>query len=355
MIEIRHLKKNFGSLEVLKDVSTVIRKGEVISLIGPSGAGKSTMLRCLNLLERPEGGEILINGENILSPGTDIPAIRRKTGMVFQEFNLFPHLTVLENVAVSPQKLLRVPKAKAESEAMRLLQSVGLAGKAYAMPKELSGGQQQRAAIARTLAMKPEVILFDEPTSALDPSMVDEVLGVISQLASTGITMFIVTHEMRFARTVSTRVLYMDDGVICEEGTPEEIFERPQRPETAAFINRIGLELLHLERETFDPGHVMARALVQAERCQLGATERIRFGEAILQTLNEVIFPLAEEAELRIGFFTEERRAGFSVVWRGEVKDPLAENPAAGRLKSGFVRCGFDEDISGSPRLKFLL
>ena len=206
MIEVRNLKKIYNGNPVLKDVNAVIEKGEVISIIGPSGTGKSTFLRCLNLLEQPDGGEIWIDGKNILDAKTDITAIRRKMGMVFQSFNLFGHLTILENISMAPMSLLKKSKAEAEAKAMELLKLVGLAGKANALPQELSGGQQQRIAIARALAMEPEIILFDEPTSALDPTMVNEVLSVMRNLAKTGITMLIVTHEMRFARDVSTRI-----------------------------------------------------------------------------------------------------------------------------------------------------
>lgn len=239
MIEIKHLSKNYGTLQVLKDVNATVHKGEVISIIGPSGTGKSTFLRALNLLERPDGGEIVINGTNLLASQTNVPQIRRKMGMVFQNFNLFNHLTILENLYVAPVDLLGMGKEEAKAQAMELLAMVGLAEKADAMPAQLSGGQKQRAAIARCLSMKPEIILFDEPTSALDPTMVSEVLAVIRNLAQQGMTMIIVTHEMEFAKNVSTRIFYMDQGIIYEEGTPEQIFENPQKERTRAFINRI--------------------------------------------------------------------------------------------------------------------
>lgn len=243
MISVRHLQKVYTDgpqpVQVLRDVCCEIEKGEVISIIGPSGTGKSTFLRCLNLLEQPSGGEIWVDGENILSPRTDVNALHRKMGMVFQSFNLFEHLSILENITIGPTKLLGMPKDKAQAQAMDLLQQVGMAEKARAYPKELSGGQKQRVAIARALSMHPEIILFDEPTSALDPTMVSEVLSVIRKLAAQGMTMAIVTHEMKFARDVSSRVFFMYDGIVYEEGTPEEIFEHPRRPVTQSFINRL--------------------------------------------------------------------------------------------------------------------
>jgi polar amino acid transport system ATP-binding protein len=239
MITVEHLSKHFGDLVVLKDVTTEIKKGEVVSIIGPSGTGKSTLLRCLNLLEHPTSGSIHIDGVEILDKKADVARIRQKMNMVFQSFNLFSHLSVLENLTLGPIKLRGKSRADAEAKSLELLRLVGLAEKAHAYPDELSGGQKQRVAIARCLAMEPEIILFDEPTSALDPTMVSEVLSVIRRLARDGMTMAIVTHEMDFARDVSNRVLYMDEGVIYEEGTPEQIFDNPQKPNTKAFIHRI--------------------------------------------------------------------------------------------------------------------
>ena len=239
MIQISHLQKSFGALNVLNDITVHISPGEVISIIGPSGVGKSTFLRCINLLEEPSSGSIVIDGEDLMAPHAKVNKLRQKMGMVFQNFNLFNHLSVLDNLCVGPVKLLRKSRAEAEAKAMELLKLVGMAEKAQAMPAELSGGQKQRAAIARCLSMEPEIILFDEPTSALDPTMVSEVLSVIRSLARQGMTMAIVTHEMSFARDVSTRVFYMDQGTIYEEGTPEEIFEHPKRERTRVFVNRI--------------------------------------------------------------------------------------------------------------------
>lgn len=239
MIKIAHLSKRFGDVTVLRDITAEIAQGEVISIIGPSGSGKSTLLRCLNLLELPSGGVIEVEGHNLLAPGTDLSRVRRKMGMVFQAFHLFDHLSVLGNLTLGPIKLLGLHRPEAERKAQALLQRVGLADKVHCFPDELSGGQKQRVAIARCLAMDPEILLFDEPTSALDPTMVSEVLAVIRQLASDGMTLLVVTHEMAFARDVSTRVFYMDEGVIYEQGTPQQIFEAPQREKTRAFIRQI--------------------------------------------------------------------------------------------------------------------
>ena len=244
MIKVRNLKKVFRTpegeeLTVLRDINCDIEKGEVISIIGPSGTGKSTFLRCLNRLEEPTSGVIEVDGTDILDRRTDINLIRRRMGMVFQNFNLFEHLTILDNVTMCPIILLGKSREEAESRGMALLENVGLHDKAGCLPEELSGGQKQRAAIARCLAMEPDIILFDEPTSALDPTMVSEVLAVIRHLASQGMTMCIVSHEMQFVRDVSTRILFLNDGVVYEEGSPEQIFENPQKPVTRAFINRI--------------------------------------------------------------------------------------------------------------------
>lgn len=239
MITVNQLSKSFGKLEVLKSITTQIKRQEVVCIIGPSGSGKSTFLRCLNLLETPSSGDINIEDENILGNGADINKLRRKVGMVFQQFNLFPHMTVLENIKLAPGKLKGKSKEEAENLARALLGKVGLAEKAGAYPSNLSGGQQQRVAIARALAMEPSVMLFDEPTSALDPEMVGEVLQVMKDLAAEGMTMVIVTHEMGFAREVADRVIFMDGGYIVEEGNPQSIFENPQNERTKMFLSKI--------------------------------------------------------------------------------------------------------------------
>ena len=239
MIETRDLKKNFGDLIVLRGITQTIEKGEKVVIIGPSGSGKSTYLRCLNLLETPDSGEIYIDGVNILDKKININTIRQKMGMVFQHFNLFPHLTVLENITLAPVTLKLKTKEQAQKDAYVLLDKIGLRDKADVYPSTLSGGQKQRIAIVRSLAMDPEVILFDEPTSALDPEMVGEVLAVMEQLAEDGMTMVVVTHEMGFARKVADRVLFMYDGVVLEEGTPEQIFENPQNERTKQFLQSV--------------------------------------------------------------------------------------------------------------------
>ena len=240
ILETRNLKKSFGKLEVLKGISTQIRRGEVVSIIGPSGGGKSTFLRCLNLLETPEEGEILYKGENVLNnKKMNIAKYRQNLGMVFQHFNVFPNMTVLENVTLAPTLEKKIPMDQAKEEATALLNRVGLGDKAEVYPRKLSGGQKQRLAIVRALAMKPEVMLFDEPTSALDPEMVKEVLNVIRELTRSGMTILIVTHEMAFAREVSDRILFICDGVIKEEGSPDQIFTCPHEPSTIKFLSMV--------------------------------------------------------------------------------------------------------------------
>ncbi|WP_265456315.1 amino acid ABC transporter ATP-binding protein [Enterococcus sp. HY326] len=239
IIEINHLKKDFGKNEVLKDIHLDIQKGEVVTIIGSSGSGKSTLLRCINLLEIPTSGEILFHGENVLTPGYDLPKYRTHLGMVFQQFNLFNNMNVLDNCTSGQISVLKRPKAEAEKIALENLDKVGMARFVKAKPSQLSGGQKQRVAIARALSMNPDVLLFDEPTSALDPEMVGEVLKTMKALAHTGLTMVIVTHEMAFAKDVSDRVIFMDQGIIAEEGTPEDIFVTPRHERTKAFLQRI--------------------------------------------------------------------------------------------------------------------
>ena len=238
-IVVRNLKKNFGRLEVLKDINLEIGEGEVVCLIGPSGSGKSTFLRCLNRLEDITGGLVMVDGHAMSDKKINLNKIRENIGLVFQHFNLFPHLTVMENITIAPVELKKMTKAEAREKAMELLDKVGLADKADAYPAQLSGGQKQRVAIARALAMNPDIMLFDEPTSALDPEMVGEVLEVMKQLAADGMTMVVVTHEMGFAREVADRVIFMDGGYIVEEGTPEEVFGHPKEERTISFLNKV--------------------------------------------------------------------------------------------------------------------
>ena len=239
MITVKNLQKSFGNLNVLCGVDLHVHKGEKVVLIGPSGSGKTTLLRCLNLLEQPTGGQVFFEGTNITDPKCDINHIRRKMGMVFQQFNLFPHLSILDNIILAPTKQKLQSRAEATENAMNLLRRVGLQDKAKNYPRQLSGGQQQRIAIVRALAMNPDVMLFDEPTSALDPEMVGEVLDVVKQLAEDGMTMVVVTHEMGFAREVADRAVFMDGGVIVEEGSPKDVFEHPQQPRTQDFLRKV--------------------------------------------------------------------------------------------------------------------
>ena len=238
IFEIKHLSKSFGTHEVLKDIDFSVSKGDVTSIIGASGSGKSTLLRCINLLENPTSGQILYHGDNIMNRGYNVPTYRSKVGMVFQSFNLFNNMTVLDNCIVGQMKVLKKTREQARQHALYYLEKVGMTPYINAKPRQLSGGQKQRVAIARALAMDPEVLLFDEPTSALDPEMVGEVLNVMQSLAQEGMTMLVVTHEMAFARDISNHVVFMSNGVICEEGTPEEVFGNPQKQETREFLAR---------------------------------------------------------------------------------------------------------------------
>ncbi|ASS89579.1 MULTISPECIES: amino acid ABC transporter ATP-binding protein [Aeribacillus] len=239
MIQVKHLKKSFGNLEVLKDISVDIKEKEVVCVIGPSGSGKSTFLRCLNKLEDITAGQVIVNGQDITNPNLDINKVRQEVGMVFQQFNLFPHKTVLENITLAPIKVKGVSEQEANEKALQLLKKVGLSEKASSYPSELSGGQKQRVAIARALAMNPKIMLFDEPTSALDPEMVGEVLTVMKELAAEGMTMVVVTHEIGFAKEVSDRVIFMDGGYIVEENTPSELFNNPKHERTKAFLSKV--------------------------------------------------------------------------------------------------------------------
>ena len=269
MIQIEHLKKEYPNATPLKDVNVEIHDGDVISVIGPSGTGKSTLLRCINRLETPTDGHIWLDDVEITDPKCDLCKVRMRMGMVFQSFNLFGHLTVIENIMLSPMDLLGKSRQEAYDEGMRLLRTVGLAEKALNYPDELSGGQKQRIAIARTLAMDPDVILLDEPTSALDPTMVGEVQAVIRDLATTGKTMMIVTHEMSFARAISNRVFFMDEGGVYEDGTPEQIFEHPQRENTRRFVRRLKVLELEIESRDYDFLDMQSRIMIYCNKNQI--------------------------------------------------------------------------------------
>jgi len=324
MIELVHLEKKFENTTPLKDVNAVIRDGDVISVIGPSGTGKSTLLRCINMLGRPTGGKILLDGEDITAPGYDLTRARRRMGMVFQSFNLFGHLTVIENLMLAPMDLLKKSKQEAYDTGMALLQRVGLAGRELQYPEQLSGGQQQRVAIARTLAMDPDVILLDEPTSALDPTMVGEVQAVIRDLARSGKTMMIVTHEMSFARAICNRVFYMDEGGVYEDGTPEQIFEHPQRELTRRFIRRLKvLELLIDSREYDFPG---AGAEIDRYCLQndIPPRTKYRIRLAFEELVQQMLLPVLERAPIRVTaeYSAAEERACVTVAYGGGRFDP---------------------------------
>ena len=299
MIRIEHLTKKAedGHL-ILKDISLHISPGEIISVIGPSGCGKSTLLRCLNALSRPTSGKVFVDGEDIFSREADLPLIRRKVGMVFQQFNTFRHLSVLENVMLGPLKLLKKDRGEAEAEARELLRSVGLGEKAHVMPDRLSGGELQRVEIARCLAMHPEIILFDEPTSALDQVMENEVLGVISALAKKGMTMVIVTHNLEFARKVSTRVLFMHGGEVCEDGTPEEIFAHPKQTLTQIFIRSYSSLLFDITSKGYDLYKMNARIEWFCSRYHLG--QRYFTLELLVEEFLTKLLPFSGDIHIRI-------------------------------------------------------
>lgn len=300
MIEVRNLKKEYDSVTPVNDVSFDINDGDVIAVIGPSGTGKSTLIRCINLLEKPTGGKIIFDGEDITAPGCDVKKARQKIGMVFQSFNLFGHLTVIENLMLAPMDLLGKSKQEAYDKGMELLRRVGLGDKALSYPDELSGGQKQRVAIARTLCMDPEVILLDEPTSALDPTMVSEVQSVIRDLSKSGKTMMIVTHEMSFARAISNRVFYMDEGGIYEEGTPEEIFENPKKELTRRFIRRLKVFEAEIDSRNFDFigfGAELDRYLLQND---VKASEKYRIRLVIEEAVQQILLPKYPKPDIHV-------------------------------------------------------
>ncbi len=340
MITIEHLRKEFPGLTPLADVNTTINKGDVISIIGPSGTGKSTFLRCLNGLETPTSGKVIVDGEDITSEDCNINLVRRKMGMVFQSFNLFGNLNILENVISAPVNLLKIPKDEAIAEARELLKRVGMLEKQYNYPDELSGGQKQRVAIARAIAMKPEIILFDEPTSALDPTMVGEVLSVIKGLAREGMTMMIVTHEMRFAKDVSTRVFYMDDGIIYEEGTPEQIFDNPQKEKTRKFIKRLKTLTFDVDSATFDLPGINTMIEVFGRDNSL-APRMIRNLNLIFEELTAA--DLVQKAEtlpihVDIEYSETDESAKISLTYGGENYDPLESgDPLSAKIVKNIV------------------
>ena len=349
MIELRHLRKIYDNAEPLKDVSVTVNDGDVVAVIGPSGTGKSTLLRCINLLEKPTGGQIFLNGEEITARGYDVR--KRRMGMVFQSFNLFGHLTVIENLMVPPMDLLGRSRQEAYDKALELLRRVGLADKALNYPDELSGGQQQRVAIARTLAMDPEIILLDEPTSALDPTMVSEVQAVIRDLSRSGKTMMIVTHEMNFARAISNRVFYMDEGGIYEEGTPDEIFEQPKKELTRRFIKRLRVLELDIASRSFDfigAGAEIDRYCLQND---VAPKEKYRIRLTVEELVQQILLPRLPEGPIYVLVEHSEREGhtAVSVSYAGERFDPKdTENELSFALLKGTaeeIRYQYDAEL----------
>ena len=345
LLKIEHLRKEFENVTPIQDLSLEVEEGEVISIIGPSGTGKSTLLRCINQLEEPTSGTVIFDGETLTDPDCDIAGARRKIGMVFQQFNLFANRNIIENVISAPIKLLKMPRAEAMEKGMALLKRIGLSEKAENYPDELSGGQQQRVAIARAVAMNPRILLFDEPTSALDPAMIAEILALVRQLANEDMTMMIVTHEMRFARDVSTRVLYLDEGGIYEDGTPEQIFEHPVREKTRQFIRRLRSLTIDIPAgDAFDfPG-----ALAQIE--QFGKkntfpplairTLQLLFEETVMQNIvphlnsQENGYP----ARCVIEHSEADRTTTFVIDYGGDSYNPITDgNPLSAKLVEGIT------------------
>ena len=335
MIELIHMRKSFDTGTPLKDVNAVINEGDIISVIGPSGTGKSTLLRCINLIEPPTEGKIIFNGDDITAPGYDRDKVRRKIGMVFQSFNLFGHLTVIENIMLAPVKLLGLGRQEAYDIGIGLLNRVGLADRALRYPEELSGGQKQRVAIARTLAMEPEVILFDEPTSALDPTMVGEVEAVIRDLTDTGKTMMIVTHEMRFARSICNRVFYMDEGGIYEDGTPEEIFDDPKKEKTRRFIHQLKIMELNIESRSYDFLGEGAEIDRYCSKHQIPPKMASRIRSAIEELVIQILFPRLEKPKIHVvvEYMEEEEKTAVTVRYNGPIFDPAdCDDPVAWSL-----------------------
>lgn len=323
MIEIKNLTKEFDDVTPIKDVNVTINDGDVISVIGPSGTGKSTFIRCINLLEKPTSGQIILDGEDITAPGVDVNRARQKMGMVFQSFNLFGHLTVIENLMLAPMDLLNMERQAAYDKSMELLKRVGMADKALSYPDELSGGQKQRVAIARTLCMDPEVILLDEPTSALDPTMVSEVQAVIRDLSKTGKTMMIVTHEMNFARAISNRVFFMDEGGIYEEGTPEEIFDDPKKELTRRFIRSLKIFEAEIESKDYDFINFNAELDQYFLKNDVPSAGKNRIRMVIEETVQQILLPKIEKPHIHVvvEYSVKDGSTNISISYSGEAFD----------------------------------
>lgn len=350
MISVRHVTKTFPTpngkpLQVLRDINCEIREGEIVSIIGPSGSGKSTLLRVLNLLDPPTSGEIIVDGENILSKGFPVNKHREKMGMVFQNFNLFEHLSVLDNVTLAPMKLHGLSPEQARQEGIEYLRKVGMAEKADAMPSQLSGGQKQRVAIARTLAMRPSTILFDEPTSSLDPTMVGEVQGVIRTLAIDKMTMLIVTHEMKFARDVSTRVFFMDEGVILEEGTPEQIFNHPQHPSTRTFVHRIRSLVFDIASRDFDFYDMTSQIKQFCIRHSI--PEKMNPITHVVEEMLNLLAQYNKPVHIEVNYSELDYSSSVVILHMGETLSPL-ERPDSDELAVMIIR-GMSKDIQTEP------
>ena len=341
MIEIQHLRKEYPASTPLKDVNTVIQDGDIISVIGPSGTGKSTLLQCINMLETPTSGHILIDGTDVTDKNCDIDLIRQKVGMVFQSFNLFEHLTVIENIMMPQTDLKKRTRQEAFDKGMSLLHSVGLGRQALRYPSELSGGQKQRVAIARTLAMDPEAILFDEPTSALDPTMVGEVQTVIRQLSQSVKAMMIVTHEMRFAKEISNKVFYMDQGIIYEEGTPEQIFDHPVKERTRAFVNGLKVLHIHVNSESFDFIGTQSQIEEYCYKNQVSVKTAYRISSVFEELCVQILMPTLSECDISMTVEYSEKSAQTRMMLRyggalfnpKDTKNELAYKVLAGLCK----------------------
>ncbi|MBQ4506898.1 MAG: amino acid ABC transporter ATP-binding protein [Firmicutes bacterium] len=352
MIEVRHLRKEYEDVTPLQDVNITINDGDVIAVIGPSGTGKSTLLRCINMLETPTSGEIVVDGQVINDGKTDLNEVRKKMGMVFQSFNLFGHLTVIENIMNPQITLLGRGRQEAYEKAMDLLWKVGLGAKALHYPDELSGGQQQRVAIARTLAMDPEIILFDEPTSALDPSMIGEVQSVIRTIAKTGTTMMIVTHEMDFARKIANRVIFMDGGEVYEEGTPKEIFERPKKDKTRRFIQRLSTLSYRIEGTDFDFGVVVDELQAYAEKLLIENERTSKLQIALEEIVVNNLFEMEDpNIYASIDYSEKSDVLSLDLKYKGEHFDPkTSDNVLFNSILAEKTTTLTDEILEDSPK-----
>ena len=339
MIRLEHVKKDYPNATPIKDVNAVVNDGDIISVIGPSGTGKSTLLRCINLLERPDGGKIFFNDEEITSPKCNVPKIRQKMGMVFQSFNLFGHLTVIENIMLSPVKLKGLSRQSAYDEGMKLLRLVGLSDKYLNYPDQLSGGQKQRIAIARTLAMNPDVILLDEPTSALDPTMIGEVQAVIRGLSQTGRTMMIVTHEMNFARSICNRVFYMDEGGIYEEGSPDDIFLNPKRDNTRRFIKHLKVLEFTIEGKDFDFPGMVSMVDTYCQQNIIARHSRNALHLALEEMIQQILLPELKSPRINVAVEYSEENGEICVTIRynGNINPSESENKLSYSLLKSLV------------------